>query len=72
MSCAVPDRIPRILIPLLLVNKSSSFKEPSIEIVSKALEFAQDYYHLRDYFYYTYNIPGAIGWKFALDNYVHF
>jgi len=57
-----------ILIPLLLRNKSGSLKDPSIELASKALDLAQDYYHLRDYFYYTYNIPGAIEWKFDSEN----
>jgi len=59
-----------ILIPLLLVNKSGSLKDPPIEVVSKALDLAQDYYHLRDYFYYTYNIPEAIEWNFDSENYV--
>ena len=59
-----------ILIPLLLLNKSGSTRQPTIEIVAKALDLAQDYYHLRDYFYYTYNLPNAISWNFNSENQV--
>ena len=57
-----------ILVPLLLANKSGSKKDPSLELIIKTLELAQDYYHLRDYFYYTYNIPEAIRWDFDSEN----
>lgn len=59
-----------ILVPLLLLNKSDSTKRPTIEIAAKALDLAQDYYHLRDYFYYTYNLPKAISWRFGSEDYV--
>lgn len=57
-----------ILVPLLLSNRAGFKKDPPLELVAETLELAQDYYHLRDYFYYTYNVPRAVKWKFDSRN----
>jgi hypothetical protein len=57
-----------ILVPLLLQNDTNSKTEPPLEKVAEALELAQNYYFLRDYFYYSYNLQDAIKWDFETKN----
>jgi hypothetical protein len=53
-----------VLIPKLFTNsKGSKHGVPGNAVIS-ALEFAQHYYFLRDYFYFAYNVPRSVEWLF--------
>jgi hypothetical protein len=52
-----------ILAPRLVSGGGGA--EPDIRRLLEDLEFAAHYYMLRDYLYYTYNVPDAISWSFS-------
>ena len=54
-----------ILIPKLLNNFEGEKINVPEKIVFSALNFAQKYYHLRDYFYFVYNVPKSMKWHFS-------
>jgi hypothetical protein len=59
-----------VLIPKLLSNSKSSKHGVPASAVLSALEFAQYYYHLRDYLYFVYNIPNSVRWRFTQEKIV--
>lgn len=53
-----------ILISKLYTNDTGKKKGVSVEDVYRALQFAQNYWYLRDYFWFGYNIPDSVKWVF--------
>lgn len=53
-----------VLIPKLLTNIKGTKRELPADAAIRALEFSQNYYFLRDYFFFTYNLPGTMKWTF--------
>lgn len=39
-------------------------READVRQITQDLAFAQHYYMLRDYLYYSYNVPGSMDWSF--------
>jgi len=57
-----------IIISRLFTNKKGKKSGVPVESAGLALEAAQNYYYLRDYFWYAYNIPNSVEWKIDEKN----
>jgi len=57
-----------ILISELFLNDKGKKTEIPVELAFSALEFCQNYYYLRDYFYYVYNVENSVKWNFNNNN----
>ena len=53
-----------VLVPKLLMDSKGTKRELPAETAITALEFCQNYYFLRDYFFFTYNVPKTMNWEF--------
>lgn len=54
-----------VLIPKLLNNLKGEKSNIPDKAIFSALDFAQNYYHLRDYFYFIYNVPKSMEWQIS-------
>jgi len=68
MHPAAADRFNRgmtILAAALVSGKSGD--DSIIEALVKDLDFASHYYTVREYLYYSYNVPGSMNWNITAD-----
>ncbi len=54
-----------IMAPHLIAGRTGPM--PDVEVLAKDLQFAGHYYMLREYIYYSHNVPKALAWTFTSD-----
>jgi hypothetical protein len=56
-----------VMLPFLMQMNSGLPSNPEEPIIMHDVEFMSHYHVLREYLYYTYNVPGAFDWEFKQD-----